>query len=140
MSTGTTTSTTMTTDELRAFYLRYVELANAREFERMADFAHEEVVMNGTRVRMSDMVAEFHRHVDAVPDFHWEVEDLLVDGNRIAARLTDTGTPVKEWNGLAPTGASVTFAETAFYQVQDGRFSVMWYLMDADGVRRQLAG
>ncbi len=139
MSTETTTHAGMTTEDLRDFYLRYVELANAREFERMADFAHEEVVMNGALVKMADMVAEFHRHVDAVPDFHWEIEDLVVEGDRVAARLTDTGTPVKEWNGLAPTGASVTFAETAFYEVQDGKFKVMWYLMDADTVRRQLA-
>jgi len=138
MSTDVTGSG-MTTDELRDFYRRYVELANGRQFDRMADFAHEEVIMNGNRVAMADMVAEFHRHVEAVPDFHWEIEDLLVDGDRIAARLTDTGTPVKEWNGLVPTGASVTFAETAFYEVQDGKFKVMWYLMDADSVRRQLA-
>ncbi|MFC5814072.1 ester cyclase [Nonomuraea harbinensis] len=65
---------------------------------------------------------------------------MVVDGDRVAARLVDTGTPVKEGNGLAPTGASVSFAETAFYRVEDGRFKSMWYLMDADTVRRQLAG
>ena len=138
MSTETTT-TDMTTDELRDFYLRYVALANARQFERMAEFAHEEVVMNGTPVRMADMIAEFHRHVEAVPDLHWQVEDLVVEGGHIAARLTDTGTPVREWNGLAPTGASVSFTETAFYEVRDGRFAGMLYLMDTDAVRRQLA-
>jgi len=139
MSTDTTTAA-MTTDELRDFYVRYVGLANSRDFDRMADFAHEEVVMNGTPVKMADMVAEFYRHVEAVPDLHWQIEDLVVEGNRIAARLTDTGTPVQEWNGLTPTGRSVSFTETAFYEVQDGRFKNMRYLMDTDGVRRQLAG
>ncbi|MET7878071.1 ester cyclase [Micromonospora profundi] len=129
----------MTTQELRDFYLRYVELANKREFDRMADFAHEEVIMNGTPVKMADMVAEFHKHVDAVPDLHWEVQDLVVEGDRVAARLIDTGTPAKEWNGLTPTGKSITFAETAFYQIQDGKFKHMWYLMDTDTVRQQLA-
>ncbi|MFD6566614.1 ester cyclase [Micromonospora profundi] len=130
----------MTTSELRDFYLRYVELANKREFARMAEFAHEEVIMNGTPVKMADMVAEFYKHVDAVPDFHWEIQDLVVEGDRVAARLIDTGTPVQEWNGLTPTGKSVRFAETAFYRIEDGKFKDMWYLMDADTVRRQLAG
>jgi predicted ester cyclase len=134
------TGSGMSTEELRDFYLRYVELANKREFDRMADFAHEEVIMNGTPVKMADMVAEFYRHVEAVPDLHWEIQELVVEGDHLAARLIDTGTPVQEWNGLAPTGATVTFAETAFYQVQDGKFKVMWYLMDTDAVRRQLAG
>lgn len=130
----------MSTEELRDFYLRYIDLANKREFDRMEEFAHDEVIMNGSPVARDDMVHEFHRHTDAVPDLHWEVQDLLVDGDRIAARLIDTGTPISEWNGLAPTGASVSFAETAFYQVENGRFKVMWYLMDADTVRQQLAG
>ncbi|MFD2357326.1 ester cyclase [Nonomuraea ferruginea] len=130
----------MSTEELRDFYLRYVDLANKREFHRMADFAHDEVIMGGTPVKRDDMVAEFYKHVEAVPDFHWEIQELVADGDRVAARLVDTGTPVKEWNGLAPTGASVSFAETAFYRVEDGRFKSMWYLMDADTVRRQLAG
>lgn len=133
-------SSGMTTEELRDFYLRYIELANKREFHRMAEFAHDEVILNGSPVKRDDMVAEFHKHTDAVPDFHWEVKDLLIEGNRVAARLIDTGTPIAQWNGLAPTGASVEFAETAFYEVQDGRFKNMWYLMDADTVRRQLAG
>ena len=139
-ATATNTEAGMSTREVRDFYLRYVDLANKREFDRMADFAHEEVIMNGTPVRMADMVAEFYKHVEAVPDLHWEIQDLVVEGDRIAARLVDTGTPVKEWNGLAPTGASVSFVETAFYRLQDGKFKHMSYLMDTDSVRRQLAG
>ncbi|MFD4208424.1 ester cyclase [Micromonospora tulbaghiae] len=137
---STVTDAGMSTQELRDFYLRYVDLANKREFARMADFAHEEVVMNGTPVKMADMVAEFYKHVEAVPDLHWEIQDVVVEGDRIAARLVDTGTPVKEWNGLTPTGKSVSFTETAFYRVQDGKFKFMSYLMDTDSVRRQLAG
>lgn len=128
----------MTPDELRDFYRRYIELANNRDFDRMAEFAHDEVIMNGTPVSRDDMVAEFRRHTDAVPDLSWEVQELLVDGTHVAARLVDTGTPVAEWNGLAPTGATVTFAETAFYEVVDGRFKHMWYLMDGVALQAQL--
>jgi len=131
-------STELTTEELRDFYRRYVELANNRDFDRMHEFAHDEVIMNGTPVARDDMVAEFRRHTDAVPDMSWEIKEILVDGNRIAARLVDTGTPEKEWNGLTPNGATATFAETAFYEVQDGRFKHMWYLMDVDSLRAQL--
>ena len=130
----------MTAEELRSFYVRYLDLLNNRDFDRLDEFAHDEVIMNGTPVARDDVVTELRRHTDAVPDLSWEIQDLLVDGDRVAARLLDTGTPVREWNGLAPTGASVSFAETAFYQVQDGRFKVMWYLMDADALRQQLAG
>lgn len=130
----------MTAEELRSFYLSYIDLANNRDFDRMDEFAHDEVIMNGVPVARDDVVAALRGHVAAVPDFLWEVQDLVVDGDRVAARLIDTGTPVLEWNGLAPTGASVSFTETAFYQVEDGRFKVMWYMMDVDALRQQLAG
>lgn len=130
----------MTPEELRAFYQGYIDLANKREYHRMAEFAHDELILNGTPVKRDDMVAEFHKHTDAVPDFHWDIQDIIVQGDRIAARLVDTGTPIAPWNGFAPTGASVKFEEVGFYQIVDGRFKTMWYLMDVDLIRRQLAG
>lgn len=55
----------MSTEELRDFYLRYIDLANKREYDRMVEFAHDEVIMNGAPVARDDMVREFHRHTDA---------------------------------------------------------------------------
>ncbi|MET1076328.1 MAG: ester cyclase, partial [Umezawaea sp.] len=72
------------------------------------------------------------------PDLHWELQELLFDGDRLAARLVNTGTPVEEWLGTAPTGASFEIVEYAVYQVRDGRFVHMTALHDAAGLRRQL--
>jgi predicted ester cyclase len=129
----------MTDAELRSFYEGYVALANDRDFDRLDEFVHDEVIVNGTPVARDDMVAQLRGHTLAVPDFSWDLQDLVVGDGRIAARLVDRGTPVSEWNGLAPTGASVEFAETAFYEVVDGRFATMWFLMDVDTVKQQLA-
>ncbi len=126
-------------EELRAFYERYVAMANTRDFDGMREILHDEVYLGSTPVPRDAIIAEFRKHTDAVPDIHWEIEDLLVDGGRIAARTLDTGTPVAEWNGLAPNGASISVAETAFYEVVEGRFARMWYLMDVDSLRAQLA-
>jgi predicted ester cyclase len=127
-------------DELRDFYLRYVDLANGREFGRLYEFAHDEVIMNGTLSSRDDWAASLRKHTEAIPDLVWQVQDLVIDGSRIAAHLLDTGTPEREWLGLAPTGATVTFDECAFYELRNGRFERAWYMMDTDAVRRQLAG
>jgi predicted ester cyclase len=129
----------MTVEEIRDFYLRYVEVANTRAFDRLGEFVHDEVTQNGVPATREVVVASFRQHVEGIPDLKWEIQDLVIEGNRIAARLIDTGTPQREWLGLAPTGASVTFSECAFYEVRDGRFKHMWYMMDADAVRRQLS-
>ncbi|MFE2849116.1 ester cyclase [Streptomyces scopuliridis] len=74
-----------------------------------------------------------------MPDLHWELQDLAVDGDNLAARLINTGTPAKEWLGVAPTGASFEIVEYAIYQVRDGRFVHMTNLHDSEALKRQLS-
>jgi predicted ester cyclase len=129
----------MSTADLRQTYLAYLEAANAREFHRMADFAHDTVVFNGETVTRDDYVAAMQQAVDAVQDYHWHLDDLIIEGDRVAVRLTDTGTPVKEWLGLQPTGRDVRFSEFAVYYFREGRFEHMWYLLDTRTIENQLA-
>ncbi|MFB8352821.1 ester cyclase [Streptomyces niveus] len=130
----------MSDAELRNFFQRYIDALNAHEIHRMTEFIHDEVVMNGDPVTRNDVIAALEGHIDAVPDFTWRVKDLAIDGDRVAARLFNEGTPAKEWYGVAPTGATVEYAEYAFHKVRDGRFYEMNYLIDAQAVRQQLAG
>ncbi|MEU8819706.1 ester cyclase [Actinoplanes sp. NPDC048796] len=130
----------MTTTDLRKVYLAYLEAANARAFDRMGEFAHDTVVFNGESVSRDDYVAAMRQAVESVRDYVWRLDDLVVEGDRVAARLTVTGTPVTEWLGLRPTGREVSFTEYAFYHFRDGRFEHMWYLLDTRAIERQLAG
>ncbi|WP_305786963.1 ester cyclase [Symbioplanes lichenis] len=75
-----------------------------------------------------------------MPDLTWDIQELLVDGDRAAVRLIDSGTPIASWLGLEPTGAAVSFAETAVYELRDGRLTAMTFLVDLAGLRHQLAG
>jgi predicted ester cyclase len=52
--------------------------------------------------------------------------------------VVDTGTPVREWLGVTPTGASFEIVEYAIYRVRGGRFVQMTNLHDSAEVRRQL--
>jgi len=130
----------MSDNDLREFYLRYIEELNAHSFDRMDEFINDRTTLNGEPATREDLLAVQRADVDAVPDLHWELKELLFDGDRLAARLVNTGTPVKEWLGVAPTGASFEIVEFAVYQVRDGRFVHMTALHDAADLLRQLAG
>ncbi|MGW5046292.1 ester cyclase [Streptomyces griseoluteus] len=125
---------------LRAFYERYLEALNAHESDGMGEFIAERTTLNGEPATLDDILAVQRHDVESVPDLHWELQELLFDGDRLAARLVNTGTPVKEWLGVQPTGASFEIVEYAIYQVRDGRFVHMTALHDAAGLRRQLTG
>ncbi|MEW2473811.1 ester cyclase [Micromonospora gifhornensis] len=129
----------MTTQEdLRNWYLRYVAALNAHEFDGMDEFINDQVLLNGRMGTRDDVLTVQRQDIDAVPDLHWEVKELLFDRNRIAVRAINTGTPVKEWLGVAPSGASFEIVEHAIYEVRDGRFVQMTALHDSAELLRQL--
>jgi predicted ester cyclase len=129
----------MSATDLRKLYHEYIAASNARELHRMAEFAHDTIVFNGETVSRDDYVAAMQDALDSVQNYHWHLDDLIIEDDRVAARLTVTGTPVKEWRGLQPTGRDVSFTECAFYHFRDGRFERMWYVLDVPTIEKQLA-
>lgn len=125
--------------DLRQFYARYIDAINARRFDEVTNVVDDHVTMNGVPHRREEILASLRGITDAVPDFVWTVQDLLVDGDRIAAGLRDSGTPTKEFLGQQPTGVSFEMMEFASYRVRDGKFVEMWFLMDAVTLAEQLA-
>lgn len=129
----------MTDTDLRAFYRRYIDTLNAHDFAAVRDFLGEELTYFGDSVTADLIVSALTDLGATVPDLHWEILDLSVDGDHLAARLVNTGTPVREWLGVTPSGASFEIQEFAVYQVRDGRFAHMTNVHDSDALRRQLA-
>ncbi|MFD3522793.1 ester cyclase [Streptomyces sp. NPDC058653] len=130
----------MSDTNLREFYGRYIEALNAHEFHRMDEFVHESIVMHSEPSSRAALVAQLHSITDAVPDFHWETQEIAVNGESLAARLLNTGTPTEEWLGVPPSGGRFEIVEYAVYRVREGRFLHMSAVHDADTLRKQLAG
>jgi steroid delta-isomerase-like uncharacterized protein len=49
----------------------------------------------------------FHALLEAFPDLHMNVEDVIADGDKAVARVTTTGTHRGDFMGIAPTGSTV---------------------------------
>jgi predicted ester cyclase len=124
---------------LHDFYRNYIAAANARDFDAIANVVAENVTLNGAAVKREDIIAEFKGLVNAVPNFTWHIEDLVVEEDWIAARLRNTGTPeATTFFGQNPNGKSVTFTEFGSYKVRDGLFVEMSYLIDVPSISQQL--
>jgi len=128
----------MTENGLHDFYTRYIAALNAHELGGMDEFIAEKVLLSGEPGTRDAVVEVLGGIVDAVPDIHWEIQEMLFDRDGIAVRLTNTGTPAKEWLGIQPTGASFKIVEYAIYKVRDGRFIHMTNLHDSSEMLRQL--
>ena len=74
----------------------------------------------------------------AVPDLHCKIDELLVSGDRITARLTFTGTHKGEFMGHPATGKPVSFLAIDILRIRGGRIVEDWHLEDNLTLLQQL--
>jgi steroid delta-isomerase-like uncharacterized protein len=121
-----------------AFYRRYLAACNAHEFDRLGEFVAADVQVNGEPKGLDSYVAGLREVVQAFPDYHWDLRDLFVDGDRIAARFIDTGTHRGPAFGVPATGRAVQTQEFAFYRLAGGLIAEVWVTADNLSLLRQL--
>lgn len=76
---------------------------------------------------------------NAFPDFQTIIDDLLVEGDRVAARVTHTATHTGTFMGIPPTGRSAKVTATGIFRISNGKLAENRVVFDALGLLRQLA-
>ncbi len=75
----------------------------------------------------------------AFPDWTSTVADMLVDGDRVAARWTVRGTHDAEFMGIPATGKAIEMQECGILRFDDqGRLAELWRVADELTLLRQL--
>jgi predicted ester cyclase len=74
----------------------------------------------------------------AFPDFHFQLEDMIVSGNKVALRIPFTGTHQGRFMGAEPTGKKISVTETLILRIDAGKIAEMWEDYDEYGMRIQL--
>jgi steroid delta-isomerase-like uncharacterized protein len=120
----------------------YQRLWNAWDDDAVEDVLSEGFTFRGTLGDETVGRDGWRRYRDtirrAAPDFTNTVVELLVDGERAAARLRYTGTHQGPLLGLAGTGRTFGYSGAAFFTSSAGQLVEAWVLGDLDGLRRQL--
>ena len=84
---------------------------------------------------LKEVFSRLHR---AFPDLHVSVEDVIAEGDRIAARNSVTGTHQGDYMGIPPTGRRVTYNEMFIVRFVDGRIAETWGVVDVFSQMKQL--
>src|SRR5579883_534856 len=66
----------------------------------------------------------------AFPDLHFELHELLAEGELVAFRSTMTGTHLGPFQGLPPTGKPISVAHMHFIRLLDGKTTDLWHVWD----------
>ena len=72
------------------------------------------------------------------PDYHEELEELIADGDKVAVRLTISGTQMGPWGMIPPTGKKVCFEEILILRIVDGKVVEQRGIPDNVNALRQL--
>ena len=75
----------------------------------------------------------------AFPDMKWDPQDILVDGDKVVARVHFTGTNTGEFMGMPATGRSVSVEAIDIVRFDaDGLAQEHWGVLDMMGMMTQL--
>jgi predicted ester cyclase len=74
----------------------------------------------------------------AFPDWQETILDVVAEGDNVALRQTAGGTHQGEFQGIQPTGRTVTISGMGIARIQDGRIAESWWEFDALGLMQQL--
>jgi steroid delta-isomerase-like uncharacterized protein len=80
----------------------------------------------------------FGMFLGAFPDVSYEIEDVIVQGDRLAARILWRGTQTGEFMGSPPSGKVFTVQGIDWLRMEDGKFAEHWGLNDDLGMLQQL--
>ncbi len=74
----------------------------------------------------------------AFPDYHFAIDDIVAEGDKVALRFTFTGTHKGNLPDIAPTGKQVTQIEALFYRFAGGKLLEAWQYSNLLALYQQL--
>ncbi len=133
----------MSTQINKAIVRRYYDdVWNKWKLEAADEIIDSDIVFRGSLNVSTRGLEGFKQYVALVraafPDFHNTIEDLIAEGDKIAARLTYRGTHRGTLFGIAPTGKQVTYTGIAIFSISDGKIVNGWVSGDTLGLLQQL--
>jgi predicted ester cyclase len=75
----------------------------------------------------------------ALPDIKFTIEDIVAEGDKVAYRVTITGTHTGvPYMGVAPSGKKIEMRNTSIKRIANGRLAESWGTLDTLSAMRQL--
>ena len=87
------------------------------------------------RQGLKDVISMMHA---AFPDLNWQIEEQIVEGNKVVSRFRWKGTHRGIFLGIPPTGRSVCVWGVVIDEVSQGKFSASRIITDIPGLLNQL--
>jgi steroid delta-isomerase-like uncharacterized protein len=129
-------------EEKKAIIRRFYEELDKKNFEIYAELCTVDYISHFPgNTRPQDRAARQQTSSTfyaALPDLQHTIDDMIADGDKVAARLTARGTHQGVFLGLPGTGKPIMFTGMRFYRIVGGKIAEEWANLDQLGLMQQL--
>jgi predicted ester cyclase len=129
-------------DELRQAYGRLIAAVEANDPDALAEIVHPDIVdhdaVPGQPPGLAGIAAWMRGMHASLSGLSGVVEDTVVEGDKVAGRITWRGTHVGSFLGLPATGKPVRFSSMHLLRFENGLATEWWGVPDLYGALTDL--
>jgi len=122
----------MSAEQNKALARRVYEIVSTGDFGQAEEIVDQDAPDNELHpddppAKLIDTFKEtFSEAREGFPDLSITVEDVMAEGDRVAARVTMRGTHLGEFQGIAPTGKRVEVKAMDMFRISNGKIVEHW--------------
>ena len=132
----------MSIEENKNIVRRYQEIYNSNDLEALSEVVSEDLltpkIMPGIPAGIEGAKTAHQIMLAGFPDYQTAIDDLIAEGDKVAARITMSGTHTGSFMGIPPTGKRISFTGMYVARVDDGKIVEHWGEEDSVSLLQQL--
>ncbi len=132
----------MSIEENKKIVSRYQEIYNSNDLDSLNEVVSEDLltpkIMSGIPAGIEGAKAAHRIMLAGFPDYQTTIDDLFAEGDKVAARITMSGTNTGNFMGIPPTGKYVSFTGIYIARLANGKIVEHWGEEDGVSLLQQL--
>jgi steroid delta-isomerase-like uncharacterized protein len=121
------------------FLRKVIDAYNNHRVEDFDSLLTDDCVMvrNGVEAKGRNAVGDVLRRLfRSIPDVHYEIDDVVVAGDKLALRWRGSGTSKGDYLGVPVTGKELRSEGITLYQLRDDKIARIWVSANVIGEPR----
>jgi predicted ester cyclase len=132
----------MSIEENKKIVQRYQEIYNSNDLDSLGEVVSEDLltpkIMPGIPTGIEGAKAAHRIMLTGFPDYQTIIDDLVAEGDQVAARITMSGTNTGSFMGMPATGKYVLFTGMYIARIANGKIVEHWGEEDGVSLLQQL--
>ena len=132
----------MSIEENKKLVRRYQDIYNSNNLDDLLEVLSEDLltpkIMAGVPHGIEGAKAAHRIMLAGCPDYKTVIEDMIAEGDKVAARITITGTHTGVLMGIPPTGKFISFSGIYIARIENGKIVEHWGEEDSASLLTQL--